>query len=87
MIKYYVREDTSVDYYLSMDIDNIEILQDIMNDSHVVPREGYTIAKVYGNMDRVVQHKDDYAFGISMSSERIINYESVNKNKPCLLCL
>lgn len=78
MIKYYVREDTSVDYYLSMDIDNIEILQDIMNDSHVVPREDYTIAKVYGNMDRVVQHKDDYAFGISMSSERIINYESVN---------
>ena len=80
MIKYYVSEDTSIDYYTRMTIDNVEKLQDIMNDSQVAPREGYTIAKAYGNMDRVVQHKDEYAFGISMSSERIINYESINAN-------
>ena len=39
-------------------------------------------AQVFYNMDRVVQHRKNYAAGLAMSSERIANYESIdNVNK------
>ena len=35
-------------------------------------------ATVFGNMDKVMQKRQNWAFGISMSSSRIFNYESIN---------
>ena len=80
MIKYQVTEDTLSDYYNGVEINLIGCLNEIMQDTSILPRENYEIARVYGNMDRVVQQKDGYALGISMSSERIYNYESLNAN-------
>ena len=41
-------------------------------------REPYIMSKVYYNTDRVVQHREDYSVGISMHSNRIAGYESIN---------
>lgn len=38
----------------------------------------YDLSKVYYNMDRVVHHKDGFSAGLSMSSERIATYESID---------
>lgn len=78
MIKYQVTEDTFCDYYNGIEINQLNLLNEIMQDESILPRDNYEITKVYGNMDRVVQLKDEYALGISMSSERIYNYESLN---------
>lgn len=47
-------------------------------DSSQGEQEPYTRAKVYYTGDRVVQQRNGYAFTVSMSSERIGNYESIN---------
>ncbi|MBR3934409.1 MAG: hypothetical protein IKJ68_10955 [Clostridia bacterium] len=38
----------------------------------------YNSATVFGNMDKVMQKRQEWALGVSMSSSRIFNYESIN---------
>lgn len=55
-------------------------LKSILNEDIVAG--AYDLSKVYYNMDRVVHHKDGFSAGLSMSSERIATYESIdNCNK------
>ena len=40
--------------------------------------EPYTVAKVFGSMDRVVQHTPSYAVALALSSTRVYKYEAIN---------
>ena len=51
-------------------------LKSILNEDIVAG--AYDLSKVYYNMDRVVHHKDGFSAGLSMSSERIATYESID---------
>ena len=78
MVKYQVSEDTTQNYYDSLSLVQAAKLKEIMNDASVKPRENYILNKVYYNMDKVVHQREDYAVGVSMSSSRMYNYESIN---------
>ncbi len=77
-IKYTVLSDTVTDYSTVLRLSQLRDLEKLMQDDTVVPREHYDIAKVYGNMDKAVWQRDGYAVGLSMSSSRIFNYESIS---------
>lgn len=78
MIKNQVNSDNSINSYeANLDFVLVPKFLDIMSDDTVVPRSDYEISKVYYNMDKVVHHRKDFGAGISMSSSRIYNYESI----------
>ncbi len=78
IIKSQVIEDTTRNYYTTLSVSRAAKLKDIMNDEAVLPRENYTVNKVYHNMDKVSHQRDDWAVGVSMSSSRIYPYECIN---------
>jgi hyaluronate lyase len=49
-----------------------------MNDSSVTPLSELVQNKVFAGMDRIVHLRPGFGFGISMSSNRVANYESIN---------
>lgn len=53
-------------------------LYEILTDSSVTAREDLVFYKNFGAMDRAVSYRENYAFNISMYSDRIRNYESIN---------
>ena len=61
-----------------MTIPQLKKLNDILADSSVIPRDDYYISKVFNNMDKTVHQRKDWAFGISMSSSRIYDYECIH---------
>ncbi len=63
------------EYYLPAGVINIAL--DIA-DSNIEPKGTLTGHKRYGAMDRVLHMRDDFAFTISMSSQRIKNSEGTN---------
>ncbi len=62
----------------SFTVPQLKKLNDILNDTTVMPREDYYISKVYNNMDKTVHQRKNWAFGISMSSSRIYDYECIH---------
>ena len=50
----------------------------VMNDSSIPLAQPMVKAHSYHNMDRVVQHRPGYAFGVSMFSSRIRAFEQTN---------
>ena len=79
MVKHWLQTDTYSSYLenTAVSIELIQYSNDILNDSNIIPR-ALSIYKQYLSMDRVVQKRPDYAFGVSMHSSRIYNYESLN---------
>ncbi len=49
----------------------------IKDDDSITP-QGYSGVKVFGNMDRIVQHLDKYGVCVSLNSTRIYKYEAIN---------
>ncbi|MFA5562528.1 MAG: polysaccharide lyase family 8 super-sandwich domain-containing protein, partial [Eubacteriales bacterium] len=49
-----------------------------LQDSSVQARTGYINAHIFGAMDRVVQHAENYTVVLSLSSTRIYRYEAIN---------
>ena len=78
MIKNQVMSDKSVNSYEpNLDLILLPKFIEIMNDDSVVPRSNYELSKVYYNMDKIVHHRENFGVGVSMSSSRIYNYESI----------
>jgi len=78
MIKNQVQADESINSYEpNLDLILLPKFIDIMTDNSVIPRSNYELSKVYYNMDKVVHHKENFGAGVSMSSSRIYNYESI----------
>lgn len=77
IVKYHV-SDSAREFYQYIPVSLIAPLKEIMEDDTILPYE-YDDTKIYHKMDRVVHHQDkqNYAFGLAMSSSRIYNYESI----------
>ncbi|OAS15067.1 polysaccharide lyase family 8 super-sandwich domain-containing protein [Paenibacillus oryzisoli] len=79
MVKYWVEQDTYDDIYPTLSsISLIVELKKLMQDNTVHPRGELIMQKQYPSMDRTVHLGNGYGFGISMFSNRIANYESIN---------
>lgn len=79
MVKKWLLEATSPTKYadLVMMSDIVQAKQ-IEGDASVIPRAPLIMNKQYPNMARVVHHRPGFAFGVSMSSNKIGNYELIN---------
>ncbi|NOU65483.1 hypothetical protein GC096_15720 [Paenibacillus sp. LMG 31461] len=79
MVKKWLLEATSptkyADLVMMSDIVQAKLIE---GDTSVTPRAPLIMNKQYPNMARTVHHRPGFAFGISMSSNRIANYEQIN---------
>lgn len=67
------------DFYTKVrDIEALLVGKQIENDISIKPLINEEKVYIYGSMDRGVQVKDNYSFGISMFSNRVSNYEFGN---------
>ncbi|GIP33996.1 polysaccharide lyase family 8 super-sandwich domain-containing protein [Paenibacillus sp. J2TS4] len=78
IIKRHVTEENLRDILGVLNISQLTKLREVLEDHSIAP-DDYEIAYVYYTGDRVVQHRDNYAFGIAMSSSRIPTYSSLNQ--------
>lgn len=78
MVKYWLQEDTYANFYSGRDIYMITKARDILSDGTLTPRGGLLTHRQFPNMDRIVHRRPGFLFSISMSSDRIFNYESIN---------
>lgn len=59
-------------------LERIRLVKEVLNDSSVQPRGELAGHCQFPGMDRVVHRRSWFAFGISMFSSRIFNFESIN---------
>lgn len=59
-------------------ISNYSEISEIFNDDNISAENDYECAHAWFTADRATQHKDDYAFVVSMPSYRHVTYESIN---------
>lgn len=79
MLKYWIESDTSLNFYRSgTTFENTVLAKELMNDPSIPSRGELIKNKQYPNMDRVVHLRPGFGYGISMSSNRIFNYESIS---------
>lgn len=78
MVKYWLESDTYMNFFLQATIDSIVQGQAILNHPAIVTRGELMGHYQYAGMDRAVHRRPGFGLGISMSSSRIYNYESIN---------
>ncbi|WP_419955379.1 polysaccharide lyase family 8 super-sandwich domain-containing protein [Neobacillus niacini] len=79
MAKYWLKEDTYLDYFKNAgNFRDMTLAKQLLEKQEVTPRGDLDFHKTFASMDRVVHRKPGYAFGISMYSNRIQNYEDMN---------
>lgn len=78
MAKGWIQADTAVDFYSGAGPDMAVLAKALTGDSGIVPRPPLTRDVQFTNMARAAHHRPGYAFGISMHSSRVYNFESVN---------
>ncbi|MDK8180189.1 polysaccharide lyase family 8 super-sandwich domain-containing protein [Paenibacillus sp. UMB4589-SE434] len=79
MVKEWVSKDTTFDdYYKGLPIYSVVLLKKVMNDP-VAPRGELSHSYMFNGMARVAHHRPNYAFGLSMFSDRISAFEMGNK--------
>ncbi|EJW17743.1 S-layer homology domain-containing protein [Paenibacillus alvei] len=80
MVKEWVSKDTTFDdYYKGLPIYSVMLLKKVMNDDTVAPRGELSRSYMFNGMARVAHHRPNYAFGLSMFSDRISAFEMGNK--------
>jgi hyaluronate lyase len=77
-IKRWLQDDTSLDYSVSLALDQIGTASGILNNGAVTAADLPTGSRVYASMDRALHLRPTWAAGIAMHSTRIYNYESIN---------
>ena len=80
LVKYWLISDStfSTPYENLNSILCVTLAKNLLNDSSVAVRPPYSVCRQFSGMDRAVQQTPGYAFGISMHSSRIYNYELIN---------
>lgn len=71
-------ENVQKSFLDSLAINEIKNFKSFVSDENILPRENRRMSKVFYNMDKTFHVRNDWAFGLSMSSKRIFNYESIN---------
>lgn len=78
MIKQLLQLDTDGTFFGAVSVDLIIAAKAILSDSSVTARGDLTAHRQFSAMDRVVHMRPGFAFGLSMFSTRIANYEAIN---------
>jgi len=79
MVKQWMNEASAAAPYASLDsIQIINLTKAIMQDSGIPARGDLSLNKQYPNMARAVHRRPDFTFGVSMTSKKVANYESIN---------
>ncbi len=79
----HVMENTGEDFAPKMQYPLISYCEELKNDTTIPPLKLLDETRVFGAMDRVVQHTSGYAVGIALSSTRIFKYEAINGENRC----
>ena len=77
LIRHYMLA-TEYNYANDVPLMLIDYAVSLYGNADVAPRDNYELVKVFGNMDRVVQHGPKYGVCLSLSSTRIYKYEAIN---------
>ena len=79
ILKYFLvnNDDSIITSNINLGI--LDYVTALETDPTVTARSGYEIHKVFGSMDRIVQHRPDYSVSIALSSTRIYKYEAINE--------
>ena len=78
MLKYWLTVDAPVSYYDDATNEEIMLAKEIVNDPNVMPMEEAEMYRQFHHMDRAVQLRKGYGVGLSMYSQRIGAFESIN---------
>ena len=78
IVKEYIASEEQSAFYENLSLCQVLELTKIMKDDNVTVRPFQQFNHVYHNADKVVHQRGNFAIGISMSSSRIANYESIN---------
>ncbi|CAM4481842.1 hypothetical protein FHS16_004775 [Paenibacillus endophyticus] len=77
MVKYWMQQNSLVGFYKDLNLSIMLLAKSVLNDPNVIPRGEQVLTKVFAGMDRAVHLKEGFGYGVSMSSKRMANYESV----------
>lgn len=77
LIKHYM-VTTGRNYAENVPLPLVAYSVNLYNDKSIKLAQNYNIVKVFGNMDRIVQHGAKYGVSLSFSSDRIYKYEAIN---------
>ena len=78
LVKAMITADTYYPFFTYSSMYNIVLGKQLMSDTAVIPRPELQMNHVFAGMDRTVHLRENFGFGISMSSERVYNFESIN---------
>jgi len=87
MVDYWVRANRQRDYFSfaskakSISLNTIIMVQNIVKNANSSPKNRPDLYKQYPMMDRAIKRGSGFAFGISMYSTRIANYEADIKSE------
>lgn len=80
MIKRHATDENLPYIIKNMSVGEAQILSGILADDTVFANDDYENLQIYSSGDRLTWQKDGYAIALAMSSSRVGNYESINKN-------
>jgi hyaluronate lyase len=78
MVKQWAEPDTTHSYFNDATLNTAILANHILNDPSVPALGGQTSDNQYNNMARAVHQRPTFAYGLSMFSNRIANYEAMN---------
>lgn len=79
LAKYMMQVDTNRDHLPTTgNLNAYKNAKAVLEDDSIIPRGEINKHYIFPNMDRAVHHGNNFAFGISMFSNRITNFEMMN---------
>jgi hyaluronate lyase len=78
MVKYWAQVDPTGNPINYVDIDLVPVVEQLLADPSVIPRGELIGHYRFPSLDRVMHLRPGFGFGISMFSQRIVTYESIN---------
>ncbi|MHA6480388.1 polysaccharide lyase family 8 super-sandwich domain-containing protein [Paenibacillus sp. strain BS8-2] len=78
MVKAWIEQDTFLSFYQTASVPLVQLAKDIAADSSIALADELVLYKQYAGMDRAVQLRPGYGFGLAMYSSRIGSFEAIN---------
>jgi hyaluronate lyase len=78
MIRGWIKSDKFLSVYKDMPIGLMPLAKEIEDDSSITPAGELIQYRQFPGMDRAVQHRPGYSFGLAMYSNRTYSYEAMN---------
>ncbi|MEF2246660.1 CBM96 family carbohydrate-binding protein [Paenibacillus sp. IITD108] len=78
MVKNWIVNDHYRNYISHASLNVIGQAKALLQNSDVQARDEYVLNKAFSSMERVVHHREEFAVGLSLSSNRTYKYEALN---------